>query len=49
MTAKSIHFMRALFAFAALALSAAAAAQAWPSKPVRIIVNFPPGGSSPAA
>ncbi len=46
MTAKSIHFMRALFAFAALSLSAAAAAQAWPSKPVRIIVNFPPGGAA---
>lgn len=36
--------IRCLFAVAALLLSAAAFAQGFPSKPIRIIVPFPPGG-----
>ncbi len=35
----------ALVAFAALALPLSALAQAWPAKPLRLIVNFPAGGS----
>ncbi len=35
-----------LLAAAALALSGAAFAQAWPSKPIKIIVPYPPGGTS---
>jgi tripartite-type tricarboxylate transporter receptor subunit TctC len=38
--------VRAFLALAALALSCAVQAQAWPSKPIRFIVSFPPGGSS---
>ena len=30
----------------ALVLPAAAQAQAWPSKTIRIVVNFPPGGAA---
>jgi tripartite-type tricarboxylate transporter receptor subunit TctC len=35
-----------LIAFAAVIASGAALAQAWPTKPVRVIVNYAPGGST---
>jgi len=42
--------MRNYFGLAALALacafSAASQAQTWPSKPIKIVVNFPPGGAA---
>lgn len=37
---------RALLATPALALPAVAQAQAWPARPVRIVVAYPPGGST---
>ena len=37
---------RLLLALAAAALSTGAFAQAWPSKPIRIVVPFPPGGGT---
>jgi tripartite-type tricarboxylate transporter receptor subunit TctC len=39
--------MKKLFVLAAvLAAAASAQAQQWPSKPIRVIVNFPPGGAA---
>lgn len=37
---------RALLATPALVLPAAAQAQAWPSRPVRVVIAYPPGGST---
>src|SRR5712672_9958 len=37
---------RLAFALAALVFSAFASAQSWPTKPLRVIVTFSPGGSS---
>ena len=37
---------RVLLALAASTLCTAAFAQAWPSKPIRIVVPFPPGGGT---
>ncbi|MBL8382847.1 MAG: tripartite tricarboxylate transporter substrate binding protein [Burkholderiales bacterium] len=39
------RLFRALVGIAACALSAAAAAQSWPTQPLRFIVPFPPGGT----
>ena len=38
--------MRLLFVLAALAASTIASAQPWPSKPIKYIVNFAPGGTT---
>ena len=38
--------IRTLLAAAAVACHAIAAAQDWPSRPIHIVVPYPPGGSS---
>ncbi|MEI6161927.1 MAG: tripartite tricarboxylate transporter substrate binding protein [Roseococcus sp.] len=42
-------FRRSLLAAGMVGLAAPALAQSWPSRPVRIVVTFPPGGSSDIA
>jgi tripartite-type tricarboxylate transporter receptor subunit TctC len=37
---------RGVLALAALALAGAAAAQSWPQRPIKVIVPYPPGGTS---
>ena len=41
------HFLRATFAALALAAAAPGFAQTqpWPSRPVRVVIPFPPGGT----
>ena len=36
----------ALFSLVATAAQAQTAAQAWPTKPIKVVVNFPPGGAA---
>jgi len=38
--------LKALLAVIALAATGLAFAQAWPNKPIRLVVNFPPGGAA---
>jgi tripartite-type tricarboxylate transporter receptor subunit TctC len=46
---RETRMRNAILLFAALALSTAAQAQSWPSKPIRWIVPYPPGGSTDIA
>jgi tripartite-type tricarboxylate transporter receptor subunit TctC len=42
----NIRARRALAALALMAVAGIAAAQAWPNKPIKVIVPYPPGGTS---
>src|SRR5205814_6316252 len=42
----STDMKRLLLGFAALTIAASAAAQSFPSKPVRLVVSYPPGGGA---
>jgi len=42
---KRSHFLRSLLGATLLGLSLGASAQTWPSKPVKVIIPFPPGGT----
>jgi tripartite-type tricarboxylate transporter receptor subunit TctC len=41
-----MNLLRKLVAFAALCVATAALAQDWPSRPIRMVVGFPPGGGN---
>ena len=45
----ALSFAGGLASLFALAASATAQAQSWPSKPLRIVVGFPPGASADVA
>ena len=46
---KSMRPMKWVAVIAAMIVAQAAWAQSWPSKPIRMVVAFPPGGSTDLA